>query len=224
MPIDPGPCEWLLPDPADAEPGEDCIGIGADLAPATLVHAYATGIFPMDVHDEAGRAHLGWWSPDPRGILPLERLRVSRSLARSVRTLDIVVDRDFEAVIRACSQTPREHGWIDERFIEAYCRLHELGWAHSVECWRDGRLVGGLYGVEIGGLFAGESMFHRERDASKVALVGLVECLRTAGGPRLLDVQWATDHLRSLGAIDVPRADYALRLEAALRLQPCFGS
>lgn len=224
MRIDPGPCTWLLPDPAEAEPGEDCIGIGADLEPATLLHAYATGVFPMDVRDDVGRTHLGWWSPDPRGLLPLAGLRVTRSLARSARSFEVTIDRDFAGVIRACAEIPRAHGWIDERFIAAYCRLHEMGWAHSVECWRDGRLVGGLYGVEIGGLFAGESMFHRERDASKVALVGLVECLRAAGGVRLLDVQWATDHLRTLGAVEVPRVEYLRLLEAALPTQPCFGS
>lgn len=224
MPVDPGPCTWLLPDPAEAEPGEDCIGIGADLAPSTLVHAYVSGLFPMDVPDDAGRTHLGWWSPDPRGVLPLASLRVTRSLAKAMRRFEVTVDRDFTGVIGACASVPRDRGWIDERFIEAYCRLHDMGWAHSVECWRDGRLVGGLYGVEVGGLFAGESMFHLERDASKVALVWLVECLRAAGGARLLDVQWATDHLRTLGVVEVPRGEYLRRLDAALATQPCFGS
>jgi leucyl/phenylalanyl-tRNA--protein transferase len=128
------------------------------------------------------------------------------------------IDTAFDAVIDACADPGRQHGWIDDRITEAYQRLHRLGWAHSVEAWTpEGELAGGLYGVAIGGLFAGESMFHRRTDASKVALVHLVELL-AAGGSTLLDVQWTTDHLRSLGAVDVPRAEYLERLEAALAL------
>lgn len=224
MPVDPGPCAWALPDPRDAEPGEDLVGIGADLEPATLVAAYASGIFPMEIDDAAGQRHLGWWSPDPRGVLPLDGLRVSRSLARSMRRYALTVDRDFRAVITACATVPRDRGWITPAFVEAYCALHELGWAHSVEAWHGDRLVGGLYGVEVGGLFAGESMFHVERDASKAALAHLVGALGAAGGDRLLDVQWRTDHLASLGAIEIPRARYLERLGQALELQPCLGS
>jgi leucyl/phenylalanyl-tRNA--protein transferase len=159
-----------------------------------------------------GLGPLGWWSPDPRGILPLDGLHVSRSLRRSVRRFEVRVDTAFEEVMRGCADPKRPHGWIDRKFIAAYTGLHELGWAHSVETWSidaSGRdaLVGGLYGVAIGGLFAAESKFHRATDASKVAVVGLVELMR-AGGGVLLDVQWTTPHLESLGAVEVPRARY----------------
>jgi leucyl/phenylalanyl-tRNA--protein transferase len=160
---------------------------------------------------------VGWFSPDPRGVIPLDGLRVSRSLRRSLRRYRITVDTDFVAVMRACGDPARPHGWINEEFVAAYAELHQLGWAHSVEAWsvESGALAGGLYGVAIGGFFAGESMFSVERDASKVALVALVERLR-AGGGVLLDVQWLTPHLASLGAIEIPRADYLARLESAV--------
>ena len=164
------------------------------------------------------RRTVAWWSPDPRGILPLADLRVTRSLRRSCARYEVRVDTAFDAVIAACADPRREHGWIDERITEAYQRLHRLGWAHSVEAWTpEGELAGGLYGVAVGGLFAGESMFHRRPDASKVALVHLVDLL-VAGGASLLDVQWTTDPLRSLGAVDVPRTEYLERLASALAL------
>jgi leucyl/phenylalanyl-tRNA--protein transferase len=211
-PREPEPSAWDLPDPRVAEPFEDVIGVGADLQPGTVLQAYRRGLFPMYLEEDL----LGWWSPDPRGILPLQSLRVSNSLRKSMRQFEITIDRDFAGVMRACAETPREHGWITEDFIHAYCALHELGWTHSVEAWnRDGELVGGLYGIEVGGLFAGESMFHLERDASKAALVGLVDAL-SAGGSRLLDVQWATDHLVSLGAIEIRREAYLDLLSEAL--------
>jgi len=161
-----------------------------------------------------------WFSPVMRGVLPLDGLVVSRSLRRSVREFEIRVDTSFDEVVASCADPRRPHGWIDRRIRRAYGTLHELGWAHSVEAWQDDRLVGGLYGVAIGGLFAGESMFHRVRDASKVALVGLVTALREAGSidQRILDVQWRTDHLASLGVVEVARNDYLDRLEKALRL------
>ncbi|MDZ7676605.1 MAG: leucyl/phenylalanyl-tRNA--protein transferase [Acidimicrobiales bacterium] len=191
-------------------------GIGADLEPGTVLAAYRTGLFPM--HVDRGRT-LGWWSPDPRGILPLDRLHVSRSLRTSCGRMEIRVDTAFDDVIAACADPRRPHGWITHDIQDAYRRLHDMGWAHSVETWVDDELVGGLYGIAVGGLFAGESMFHRVTDASKVALVGLVEVLREDGVDRLLDVQWATDHLKSLGAVDVSRADYVGRLlPAALEL------
>ena len=147
-----------------------------------------------------------WWSPVERGVLPLDRLRVSRSLRQSARRMEVRVDTAFDEVIAACADPARDSAWIDGIHRRAYTRLHELGWAHSVEAWRDGELVGGLYGVAIGGLFAGESMFHRVRDASKVALVGLVDLLRDEyADRRLLDVQWRTAHLASLGVVAVPR-------------------
>jgi leucyl/phenylalanyl-tRNA--protein transferase len=216
----PAPSRWDLPDPALAEPGEDVVAVGADLDVSTVFAAYCRGLFPM--HLSTGE--LAWWSPDPRGVLPLDGLRVTRSLAKSVRRFDVTIDRAFTDVMRECGDEGREAGWITSEFIATYTRLHEMGWAHSVEVWRDGLLVGGLYGIEIGGLFAGESMFHRERDASKVALVSLVERLRACGGARLLDVQWSTDHLASLGAVAVPRPEYLRRLDSALALPPCLGS
>lgn len=200
---------------------EEVVGVGADLEPGTLLRAYRTGVFPMP----AGRGTLAWWAPDPRGILPLDNLRVSRSLRRSCRRYTVTLDVDFEAVIDACSDLRRRGAWIDEPIRSAYLRLHELGWAHSVEAWdAEGVLAGGLYGVAIGGLFAGESMFHHQTDASKVALVGLVDLLVEAGCC-LLDVQWATDHLKSLGVVEVPRRVYLEKLKDAIsRPQPAiFG-
>jgi leucyl/phenylalanyl-tRNA--protein transferase len=220
-PIEPPPTGWMLPDPWDAEPGEEILGVGADLQPGTLLQAYRSGLFPMNL--ERG-GPLGWWSPDPRGVLPLDALRITRSLAKSRRRFTITVDTDFVGVMRACGDPSRPSGWIDDEFVEAYAELHRLGWAHSVET-RDagGRLVGGLYGVEVGGLFAGESMFSHERDASKVALVALVDVLAAAPGPgRLLDVQWRTEHLASLGVVEMARRDYLGALERALPLPPAF--
>jgi leucyl/phenylalanyl-tRNA--protein transferase len=209
-------------DPADlaaaAGPSE-VIGVGADLEPGTLLAAYRAGVFPMPAA-RLGRRRIAWWSPEPRGVILVGRsdgLRVSRSLRRSVRGFEIRVDTAFEDVVAACADPSRPQGWIDERVRQAYAELHRLGWAHSVEAWRDGRLAGGLYGVAIGGLFAGESMFHHETDASKVALVGLVRLMSDehADG-RLLDVQWSTPHLASLGVVEIDRSDYLARLAGAL--------
>ena len=148
--------------------------------------------------------------------MPLDRLRVTKSMRQSAKRFDIRVDTCFADVMRACGDPSREDGWITGEFIAAYTTLHELGWAHSVEVFdREGQLAGGLYGVRINGLFAGESMFHAQRDASKVALMALVELMRDSGMP-LLDVQWCTEHLASLGAIEVPRAQYLGRLATAL--------
>jgi leucyl/phenylalanyl-tRNA--protein transferase len=164
---------------------------------------------------------IAWWSPDPRGVIPLEGLRVTRSLRRSLRRFEIRIDTAFEDVIDTCADPTRAGRWISAPVRDAYLRLHELGWAHSIESWSldDGTLAGGLYGVAVNGLFAGESMFHRAADASKVALVALVERMRddNAGGTgRLLDVQWLTPHLESLGAIEVSRAQYLGLLDDAL--------
>jgi leucyl/phenylalanyl-tRNA--protein transferase len=195
-------------------PAADLVSVGGDLEPETLVDAYRRGIFPMEVSGLPGV--LGWWSPDPRGILPLDGLRVTRSLRQSAKRFGVGVDTCFETVIRACADPSREDGWINPAFIAAYSRLHAMGWAHSVEVFdRGGVLAGGLYGVAIGGLFAGESMFHRQRDASKVALVALVEIMREKQ-MSLLDVQWCTEHLSTLGAIAIPRADYLARVADAL--------
>lgn len=206
-------------DPGVARPGHDLVAVGADLEPGTLLAAYAAGMFPMGL-GRHGRGPLGWWSPDPRGVLPLTGLRVSRSLRRSVARFDVRIDTAFDEVVAGCADPARSGRWITPRIAAAYSRLHALGWAHSVECWRGGVLVGGLYGVAVGGLFAGESMFHRATDASKVALVALVELLRAGpgGAARLLDVQWRTDHLATLGVVQVPREDYLARLDVALTL------
>ena len=163
---------------------------------------------------------LAWWSPDPRGIVPLDGLRVTKSTRQSARRYEIRIDTCFEDVIRACADPSREDGWITSEFIAAYTTLHELGWAHSVEVLdRQGQLAGGLYGVRMNGLFAGESMFHVQRDASKVALMALVALMRDSG-MQLLDVQWCTGHLASLGAIEVPRRRYLALLDAALGVGP----
>ena len=208
-----GESRWSFP-PAERWPESDLIAVGGDLEPATLVNAYRRAIFPMAVSALHGK--LGWWSPDPRGIVPLDGLRVTRSMRQSAKRFEIRIDTCFTDVMRACGDPSREDGWITEEFIAAYTRLHELGWAHSVEVFdREGRLAGGLYGVRLNGLFAGESMFHAQRDASKVALMALVSLMRDTG-LQLLDVQWCTEHLASLGAIDVPRPAYLSLLAGAL--------
>lgn len=187
------------------------VGIGADLQPGTVLAAYRCGLFPMPVANK-----LAWWSPDPRGVIPLDGLVVSRSLRRSCERYEIRFGTAFEEVIAACADPSRRGAWIDRKMKNAYIRLHELGWAHSVEAWSaQGELAGGLYGLAIGGLFAGESMFYRHRDASKVALVALVQALRTGGG-QLLDVQWLTPHLASLGAVAVSRGRYHELLKEAV--------
>lgn len=214
VPIEPPMTGWIFPDPAEPD-DDDLVGMGADLEPGTVLAAYRRGLFPMPAGD--GESPMLWWSPQERGVLPLDGLRVPRSLRQSARRMELRVDTAFREVIHACADPSREGGWIDEQIIEAYLRLHALGWVHSVETWRDGELVGGLYGVASGGLFAGESMFHRVRDASKVALLGLVEILRDEyADQRLLDVQWRTEHLASLGVIDIPRASYTKLLRSAL--------
>ncbi|HUF32127.1 MAG TPA: leucyl/phenylalanyl-tRNA--protein transferase [Acidimicrobiales bacterium] len=204
----------MLPPATEADP-HGLVGIGGDLEPGTILAAYRSGLFPMPVDVGRRDEALGWWSPDPRAVLPLDGLRVSRSLRRSCRDLEVRVDTAFDEVVAGCAAPNREGRWITDEVAEAYVRLHELGWAHSVEAWRGDDLVGGLYGIAIGGLFAGESMFHRTADASKVALVRLVSLLREGGGV-VLDVQWTTPHLESLGAVDIPRPRYLELLADAL--------
>jgi leucyl/phenylalanyl-tRNA--protein transferase len=220
MPTEPPPSTWAFPPAGEA--GEDgLLALGADLEPATLIAAYRAGIFPMPI---SGAAEIAWFSPDPRGIVPLDAFHASRSLRRAARRFTVTADRAFEAVVAGCADPLRPGGWITPAIRAAYGRLHELGWAHSIEVWDpEGVLAGGLYGVEIGGLFAAESKFHAQRDASKVALAALAERLRAAGGARLLDVQWTTPHLRTLGAVDVARAEYLARLPAALDAPPAFA-
>jgi leucyl/phenylalanyl-tRNA---protein transferase len=215
VPVEPPPTHWAFPGPQDLDPEDDLVCLGADLEPGTLLAAYRRGLFPMPI-DLPGDP-LGWFSPVERGVLPLDGLVVSRSLRRSARDMEVRVDTAFDEVIAACADPRRPSGWISDSVRVAYNRLHRLGWAHSVEAWRDGELVGGLYGVAVGGLFAGESMFHRATDASKVALMGLVDLLGDEHAERrVLDVQWRTPHLARLGVVDVSRDDYLARLPEVL--------
>lgn len=200
-----GPSSWVFPEPERADE-HGVVGIGADLDPSTLVTAYRSGIFPWPHPGVA----LPWFTPDPRGIIEPSGLHVSRSLRRRLRGCGWIatVDHDFRAVIAACSVRDEDEGtWITPEMQHAYRRLHELGWAHSVEVWDGEELVGGLYGVQAGGCFTGESMFHRRTDASKVAMVELVSRLVEAGGA-FFDVQIVTPHLATLGAVERPRAEF----------------
>ncbi len=194
-----------------------------EITPEVLLKAYACGIFPMA--ENADDPSLYWIEPEQRGLIPLDGFHVSRRLARTVRSdqFEVFIDRDFEATIDGCAepQAGRSRTWINGRIRSLYCKLHEIGHCHSVETWRDGELVGGLYGVRLGRAFFGESMFHRERDASKVALVHLVARLR-AGGFTLLDTQFVTSHLSSFGAIEVSKRLYNRMLERALEDEADF--
>ena len=190
------------------------------LSTEMLLAAYANGIFPMAVNR---RGDIRWFSPDPRALIPLdERFHIPHGLKRVLkkRPFDITMDQDFEGVVRACS-TAHGSTWISKGILRAYCDLHQRGFAHSVEARLDGQLVGGLYGVHLRGAFFGESMFHHATDASKVALVALVERLR-AGGFLLLDTQWTTPHLERFGAFEIPRAEYLALLASALERDACF--
>ena len=186
------------------------------IPPSLLLHGYRSGVFPMALED----GEIGWFSPDPRGVLPLDAggFHVPHGLRRTLNKnhFELRIDTAFEAVMRACAE--RMETWISEEIITSYRELFESGFAHSVESWRGGQLVGGLYGVAIRGAFFGESMFHTETDASKVALAHLVARLRVRGY-QLLDVQWTTPHLKTFGAVDIPRADYLDQLAGALKIQ-----
>ena len=206
-PVEPPASTWTFPR-ADTADENGVVGVGADVDPGTLLTAYRSGLFPMPV--ESG-GPMAWWSPDPRGVLEINDLRVSRSLKRSLGRYEVRVDTVFADVVVACADPTRDRGWIDERIAGAYTELHRLGWAHSVEAWDDHGLAGGLYGVAVGGLFAGESMFHRRTDASKVALHHLVELMGTETH-RLIDVQWCTPHLARMGAGEMDRDHYLERL------------
>jgi len=221
-PIEPLPTSWEF-DLTEVEAGEDLVAVGGDLRAGTLLEAYRSGVFPMGL-GELGDRPLGWWSPDPRGVLLPGAAHASRSLRRSLRHFEMRVDTAFDEVLAACADPSREGRWITPEIIHAYTELHALGWAHSIETWRDGELVGGLYGLAVGGLFAGESMFHRATDASKAAVLAMAGFVFADGDPRrMIDVQWATDHLRTLGVVSIPRANYLERLDAALDVpEPTF--
>lgn len=179
------------------------------IGPELLVQAYRQGIFPMALEDD----EIGWFSPDPRGVLPLDRVHMPARLARVIRSgrFEVAIDRDFEGVMRACAADREDGTWISDEIIESYVALHQLGVAHSIEAWSEGKIAGGLYGVHLGGAFFGESMFHHETDASKVALMALVARMRERG-MSLLDIQWVTPHLAQFGAVEIPREEYLIRL------------
>lgn len=218
-PVEPPPSAWAF-DLSEVDRGEDLVAVGGDLRPGTVLEAYRSGLFPMGLGEHGARP-LGWWSPDPRGVLRPGDLHVSRSLRRALGRFEVRVDTAFAEVVGACADPSRPGRWITTEIADAYAELHRLGWAHSVETWRGGELVGGLYGLCVGGLFAGESMFHRDTDASKAALVALAQLVFADGdGRRLVDVQWATPHLRTLGVTTVPREDYLVLLGRALALPP----
>lgn len=193
------------------------------LDPQLLLRAYAAGIFPMA--DARDAEEVFWVEPRKRGVLPLDDFHLPRSLAKLLRQerFELTADRAFDTVMRACAEpTPgRPETWINESILDGYVRLHRLGFAHSLECWQDGELAGGLYGVKLGGAFFGESMFTRVRDASKVALAHLIARLR-AGGFRLLDTQFLTEHLARFGTVEVPRAAYRSLLDSALAVEADF--
>ena len=212
------PCPYVFPDPEDADDGSGLIAAGGDFEPATIIAAYRDGAFPWPSAQE----ELLWFSPDPRAILEVDGLHVSRRLARTVRSgrFRATVDLAFPKVMSACAVRPGEGTWITPNLFRAYVRLHELGWAHSFEVWADdGELAGGVYGVGVGAMFGAESMFFRRRDASKVALVAMMQHLR-AIGVQFVDIQMATPHTHSLGAKEISRAEYLQRLAAALAGRP----
>ncbi len=216
--VEPPRTGWLLPDPSKAQAGQDLVGVGADVRPGTMLTGYRAGLFSMEVAPDV----LGWYSPDPRGVLPLEVFHESRSLKRSMRRFRVSYDQAFDEVVARCADVTRPGAWITRRLVASYQELHWLGWAHSVEVWDGNRLAGGLFGVEVGGLFAGESMFHVQRDASKAAMAATVSRLRRGGGSRLFDVQWWTPHLGSLGVVEVGRSTYLSVLSEVLPTPPAF--
>lgn len=196
-----------------------------EVTPKLLLKAYACGIFPMS--ESADDPGIFWVEPELRGVLPLDTFHIPKRLARTVRqnVYEVRVDTAFDEVVRLCAEQTqeREETWINQRIIDLYCELHRMGHCHCVECWQDGNLVGGLYGVRLRGAFFGESMFSRARDASKVALVHLVQRLN-AGGFALLDAQFITEHLKQFGAVQIPRDAYEIVLEEALQVDANFNA
>jgi leucyl/phenylalanyl-tRNA--protein transferase len=197
---------------------------GSNWNPETLLAAYSVGLFPMPYEIDGQESAIGWWSPHSRAIFHPGEIHVSRSLRAARKKFKVTINRDFEAVIRACGNPDRESGWINEQVVSAFIALHQLGMAHSVEVWdKDGRLAGGLYGLEIGGIFAGESMFHVAKNASKVALAHLGETLNDGKG-RLIDTQWMTSHLESMGAKPLERREYCGILPQLMAIPPVLSS
>ncbi len=200
-------------------PGEDLVAIGGDLSPERLLQHYSNGLFPWFEDNSP----ILWWSPDPRAILPLDGVHISKSLKKTLRQkkFKVTIDQAFFEVIRGCQVARRDGTWITESMIQAYCEMHRLGFAHSVEVWQDGKLVGGIYGIALGGFFAGESMFYKVSNASKIALIGLVDHLN-AQGFELFDLQIINDHTQSMGGIEIPKAKYFDLLHSALSSQVKF--
>jgi leucyl/phenylalanyl-tRNA--protein transferase len=217
------PRSRLFP-PAEEADENGIVCVGGDLRPEILLDAYRHGIFPWPMYDDS--LPMLWWSPDPRAIFEFDQFHVSRRLARTLRAGKFAVtsDADFRGVLQGCANASdrRYSTWLTPEMRRAYFGLHQMGHAHSIEVWLDGKLVGGTYGVTIGGLYAGESMFHRASDASKVALAHLVTHLR-ARGYRLFDIQQINPHTRSLGGVEIPRTEYLRRLREALELPVTFG-
>jgi leucyl/phenylalanyl-tRNA--protein transferase len=208
----PTECRWSFPSPELWPDDNDVVAVGADLEPDTLLYAYAHGMFPM-----YEKRNLVWWSPVDRGVIPLDGARITRSVRQSAKKFTCTVNTAFVDVMKKCATTHTDGNWINKEFISSYTELHHLGHAHSVEVWNQaGELVGGLYGVRINKFFAGESMFHTETDASKVALMHLVQ-LMTLDGMELLDTQWRTEHLETLGCVAIPREKYLQLLASAVQ-------
>lgn len=230
-PIEPTPTRVRFPDPGRPRSPE-VLAVGSDFSPGTLLLAYRSGIFPWPHGEttEDGRSRVLWFSPEPRAIFPLDDPpHWSKSLRRTLRRhpYEVTLDEDFEQVIHLCGETRAEGTWIIPELVEGYAALHELGWAHSVEVWETSSsssrvLVGGIYGIAIGGMFAGESMFHLRTDASKIAFATLADRLR-ASGFAVFDVQVQNGHLESLGCVEIRRAEYLARLREALCLTPRFA-
>jgi leucyl/phenylalanyl-tRNA--protein transferase len=208
----PTECRWTFPSPELWPDDDDIVAAGADLETDTLLYAYAHGMFPMFIN----KRNLAWWSPVDRGVIPLDGLRITRSMRKSAQKFTCTINQAFTEVMTLCGSMRTDGNWITHEFINAYSDLHDEGHAHSVEVWNEsGELVGGLYGVRINRFFAGESMFHIQTDASKVALMHLI-ALMTLDGMELLDTQWRTEHLETLGCIAVPREEYLQLLASAI--------
>ncbi|MDX2969290.1 leucyl/phenylalanyl-tRNA--protein transferase [Kribbella solani] len=211
MPVEPDASVWEFP-PVGVAGASDVVAGGADLAPGTVLAAYRRGLFPMPDH----RGSVLWWSPVDRGVIEVAGHHPSRTLRRARAKFEIRVNTAFDQVIRACADPRRPGAWIDRDIIAAYTELHRMGWVHSVEAWDGDELAGGLYGVAVGGLFAGESMFHHKTDGSKAAVAGTIELLDDEyAADRVFDIQWVTDHLATLGAVSIPRETYVRRLARA---------
>lgn len=205
---------WSFPPSSQWDENDDIVAVGADLEPDTVLYAYAHGMFPMFIDKK--HKQLGWWSPPMRGIIPLDGLTITRSMKKSARKFHCTVNTAFTEVMLGCATEHSDGNWIDEHFTRAYTDLHALGHAHSIEVWNEANeLVGGVYGIRINNFFAGESMFHRQTDASKVALIFLVALLRL-DGVTLFDTQWLTEHLETLGCIEIPRVTYLELLAEAI--------